>query len=291
MPRPIILISHNPQWLEEFKKESRLIAQALSDECVAIHHIGSTAINGIKAKPVIDILPEVRDIEKIDSLNGEMVRWGYTPRGEHGIPLRRFFTKDVNGVRAYHVHIFQAGNPELTRHLNFRDYLRAHPDEAKAYEALKEDLATQFDNTLDYANAKSDFVRGMDRRASEWKAQLILHITPIEHFRAQEKSSVYVTESLTAEGFIHCTKEPNVMLRVANRFYKNVQGDVLILVIDPRRVKAEVKYEPPAHPEPDPNSPLNSILFPHIYGALNLDAVVEIRAAKRDEGGMFVSVE
>jgi uncharacterized protein (DUF952 family) len=81
------------------------------------------------------------------------------------------------------------------------------------------------------------------------------------------------------------------MLRVANRFYKNVQGDVLILVIDPRRVKAEVKYEPPAHPEPDPNSPLNSILFPHIYGALNLDAVVEIRAAKRDEGGTFVSVE
>lgn len=290
MPRPIILTPHNPQWLEEFKKESHLIAQALGDECVVIHHIGSTAINGIKAKPVIDILPEVRDIEKIDSLNGEMVKLGYTPRGENGIPLRRFFVKDVNGVRAYHVHIFQSGNAEIARHLSFRDYLRAHSDEAKSYETLKENLATQFDNTLDYANAKGDFVREMDRRASEWKAQLILHITPVDHFRAQEKSGVYVTESLTAEGFIHCTKEPEVMLRVANRFYKNVPGDVLILVIDPRKVKAEVKYEPPAHPEPDPNSPLNSILFPHIYGKLNLDAVVEVRVTKRDEGGAFVAV-
>ena len=290
MPRPIILVPHNPQWLEEFKKESQLIMQALGDELVAIHHIGSTAINGIKAKPVIDILPEVRDIEKIDSLNGEMVRWGYTPRGEHGIPLRRYFTKDVNGVRAYQLHIFQSGNPEIARHLNFRDYLRAHSEEAKAYERLKENLAMQFDNTLDYANAKSDFVREMDRRASEWKAQLILHITPADYFRAQEKSGVYVTESLTAEGFIHCTKEPDVMLRVANRFYKNVKGDVLILVVDPRQVKAEVKYEPPAHPEPDPDSSLNSILFPHIYGALNLDAVVEIRLAKRTGDGVFVSI-
>ncbi len=290
MPRPTLLVPHNSQWLEEFKKESQLITQALGDEVVAIHHIGSTAINGIKAKPVIDILPEVRDIEKVDSFNGEMVKLGYTPRGENGIPLRRFFVKDVNRVRAYHVHIFQSGNVEIARHLNFRDYLRAHPDEAKAYEALKENLAAQFDNTLDYAEAKTDFVREMDRRASEWKAQLILHITPVDQFRAQEKSGVYATESLTAEGFIHCTKEPEVMLRVANRFYKNVQGEVLILVIDPRKVKAEVKYEPPAHPEPDPDSPLNAILFPHIYGALNLDAVIEVRIAKRDGSGAFVTV-
>lgn len=290
MPRPIILIPHNPHWHEEFKKESQVIAQALGDELVAIHHIGSTAIRGIKAKPVIDILPEVRNIEKIDSFNGEMVKLGYTPRGENGIPLRRYFIKDMNGVRAYQIHIFQAGNPEIARHLNFRDYMRAHPDEAKAYEALKENLAAQFDNTLDYANAKSDFVRERDHRASEWKAQLILHIAPADHFRAQEKSGVYVTGSLTAEGFIHCTKEPEVMLHVANRFYKNIKGDVLILVIDPRKVKAEVKYEPPAHPEPDPDSPLNSILFPHIYGALNLDAVIEVRVAKRADDGTFLAV-
>jgi len=64
----------------------------------------------------------------------------------------------------------------------------------------------------------------------------------------------------------------------------------LILVIDPRKVSAEVKYEPPAHPEPDPDSPLNSILFPHIYGALNLDAVVEVRFAKRIDDGTFLTV-
>jgi GrpB-like predicted nucleotidyltransferase (UPF0157 family)/uncharacterized protein (DUF952 family) len=290
MPRPITLAPYNPQWFEEFKKESQLIARALGDELVAIHHIGSTAINGIKAKPVVDILPEVHGIEKIDALNGELVKLGYTPRGENGIPLRRYFTKERNGVRAYQLHIFQSGNAEIVRHLNFRDYLRAHPNEAKAYEALKEKLATRFDNTLDYANAKSDFVREMDRRASEWKAQLILHITPVEPFRAQENSGRYVTESLTKEGFIHCTKEPEVMLRVANRFYKDVKGDVLILVIDPRKVKAGVKYEPPAHPEPDPNSPHNKILFPHIYGALNLDAVIEIRFAERSADGTFQKV-
>ncbi len=290
MPRSILLTLHDPAWSQKFTDEAQLIKNVLGDELVAIHHIGSTAIRGIKAKPVIDILPEVHDIEKIDSLNGEMVKLGYTPRGENGIPLRRYFIKDMNGVRAYQTHIFQAGNPEIARHLNFRDYMRAHPDEAKAYEALKENLAAQFDNTLDYANAKSDFVRERDRRASEWKDQLILHITPADHFRTQEKSGVYVTGSLTAEGFIHCTKELEVMLRVANRFYRNVQGDVLILVIDPRKVKAEVKYEPPAHPEPDPDSPLNSILFPHIYGTLNLDAVIEVRVAKRADDGTFLAV-
>jgi len=219
-----------------------------------------------------------------------MVKLGYAPRGENGTPLRRYFTKNVNGVRTHQLHIFQTGNPEIARHLTFRDYMRAHPSEAKAYEALKENLAMQFDNTLDYAEAKNGFVREMDRRASEWKAQLILHITPADYFRAQEKSGVYVTESLTVEGFIHCTKEPEVMLRVANRFYRNAQGDVLILVIDPRKVSAEVKYEPPAHPEPDPDSPLNSILFPHIYGVLNLDAVIEVRTAERSTTGTFLKV-
>ncbi len=118
----------------------------------------------------------------------------------------------------------------------------------------------------------------------------ILHIVPADVFYAHDKTKPYTTESLTTDGFIHCTKEPEVMLHVANRFYKNIKGEVLILVIDPRKVKAEVKYEPPAHPEPDPDSPLNSILFPHIYGKLNLDAVVEIRIAKRAEDGSFVTV-
>lgn len=121
-------------------------------------------------------------------------------------------------------------------------------------------------------------------------SDFILHITPLDYFRQQEKSGTYVTESLTTEGFIHCTKEPEVMLGVANRFYKNIKGDVAILVLDPKKIKAEVKYEPPAHPEPDPNSPNNKILFPHIYGALNLDAIVEVRVAERAEDGTFLKI-
>jgi GrpB-like predicted nucleotidyltransferase (UPF0157 family) len=166
MPRKVILLPHDPNWTNQYLEEAERLADVLSSEMIAIHHMGSTAIPAIYAKPIIDILVVVKDINRIDPYNNQMALIGYTPRGEHGIPGRRYFSKDKAGVHTHHVHIFQAGNSEIDRHLGFRDYLRLHPDDALAYSQLKEDLANIFaDNVDQYTEAKSDFIRCIEEKS------------------------------------------------------------------------------------------------------------------------------
>jgi GrpB-like predicted nucleotidyltransferase (UPF0157 family) len=167
--RKIEVVPHNPAWADMFKVEAEKISTVFSPEIVAIEHIGSTAIVGIRAKPIIDILVEVRDIEVVGRFNDEMIQLGYEPRGEFGIPGRRYFSKGTDTMRTHHVHIFQTGNPEIERHLNFRDYLRAHSKDAQAYSHLKEELAQRFSDDPDnYTDAKSEFIREIDRKAIDW---------------------------------------------------------------------------------------------------------------------------
>ncbi len=170
MVRKVEVVPYDASWPEAFRREAALVGQALGLEMVAIHHIGSTAIPGIGAKPIIDILVEVRDIERIDALNGEMARLGYEARGELGISGRRYFVKGGDETRTHHLHIFQAGNPEVERHLTFRDYVRSHPHEARAYGRLKEELARRYPEDIEhYVEGKDGFVKEMDRRARAWR--------------------------------------------------------------------------------------------------------------------------
>ncbi|WP_432665288.1 GrpB family protein [Wukongibacter baidiensis] len=166
--RIIEVVPYNSQWRDEYQREAEKICSTMPNEIVEIHHIGSTSIPNIHAKPVIDILIGVKDIEKVDKYNKGMEELGYIPKGELGILGRRFFLKGLYN-RTHHVHIFQAGNPEIERHLNFRDYMIAHPDKAKNYEELKKDLAAQFryDN-VGYCNGKDAFVKDIDKKAEEW---------------------------------------------------------------------------------------------------------------------------
>jgi len=117
----------------------------------------------------------------------------------------------------------------------------------------------------------------------------ILHIVPAAEFYAQPADAPYRTASLETEGFIHCTQEPEILLSVANTIYRNIPGDFLTLVLDSERITAPVKFEPPI-PPPPPDHPLAQHLFPHIYGPLNRDAIVEIRSATRAEDGAFLAV-
>ena len=130
--RKIAVLPHNHNWSDMFKAEAEKITASLGEEVLEIHHIGSTAIPNISAKPIIDILVVVRDIDKIDKFNYEMIDQGYIPMGEFGISRRRFFIKGSDSNRTHHIHIFQTGDTQIERHLNFRDYLIARPAEAKA---------------------------------------------------------------------------------------------------------------------------------------------------------------
>ena len=166
--RIIEVVPYDPNWKKKYIEESSKIQDILNNEIVGIFHIGSTAIPGIHAKPVIDILIEVKDIENIDKYNEKLHELGYISKGEFGIEGRRFFLKGPYD-RTHHLHIFEKGDPEIIKHLNFRDYMIYHPETAKDYEKLKKDLSLKFryDNE-GYCNGKDEFIKDIDKKVKEW---------------------------------------------------------------------------------------------------------------------------
>ncbi len=172
MKRIVEIYPYNPAWAADYAAEAARLIPVFGHHLLAIHHIGSTAVPGLLAKPTIDILPVVDDISQIDALNPPMAALGYIAKGENGIPGRRYFRKGSDANHTHHIHVFQAGRPEIADHLNFRDYLRAHPDEAVAYGRLKTTLAAQFRaDPPAYTNAKAEFIAEILRRAAAWKTQ------------------------------------------------------------------------------------------------------------------------
>ncbi|PSN15176.1 hypothetical protein C7293_08435 [filamentous cyanobacterium CCT1] len=163
----------NPQWGKDFAAEAAQIALALGDNVVQIYHIGSTAIPNIYAKPVIDLLVEVNDIDQMDGRNSAMMSLGYEVMGEFGLPGRRYFRKDnAEGDRTRHVHTFQTGSFEIIRHLTFRDFMIAHPNCAQQYSDLKRALAAEYAEDIDgYMDGKDSFVKAMERRALQWRGR------------------------------------------------------------------------------------------------------------------------
>jgi GrpB-like predicted nucleotidyltransferase (UPF0157 family) len=170
--REVELVPHNPEWEKLANQEVRNIQDCLSIPIIGIYHIGSTSVPDIKAKPILDFVMEVKDIEKLIQEAHKLEGIGYVSRGEYGIPGRQFFTKDTNGERTHHLHVFQQGHPDIERHLVFRDYLRANPEAAREYEILKEQLAERFpDQSNKYTEAKSNFILSMDEVARYWLEQ------------------------------------------------------------------------------------------------------------------------
>lgn len=167
----IVLAPHDTAWAAAFEREAAAILDALSDLPIELHHIGSTAVPGIVAKPVIDMLGIVPALEPLDVRADRLAALGYEVLGEFGIPGRRYFRKDApDGARTHQLHTFAEGSGEIQRHLDFRDYLRAFPEQAAAYATLKRDLAERCGNDMRaYVDGKSDFVREIERRAAAWR--------------------------------------------------------------------------------------------------------------------------
>ncbi|MCA9977962.1 MAG: GrpB family protein, partial [Anaerolineales bacterium] len=185
MSRQVELKTYDPEWLRQFEVEAERLTAVFQPNFVAIHHVGSTAVPGIKAKPIIDIMVVVRDIEQVDTINETMGQLGYIAKGENGIDGRRYFRKGSDAVHTHHIHTFQDGHPEIARHLSFRDYLIAHPIVAQAYSRLKEDLAQRYKTEPPhYTNSKTDFIHEVDQKAAVWRnhrpiATARLHLHPL----------------------------------------------------------------------------------------------------------------
>lgn len=169
MARRIVVVDYDPRWEQQFQSEAKQIKAILKENCIAVHHIGSTSVKGLRAKPIIDIMPVVRDISLVDIHNRELEALGYESKGEYGIPGRRFFIKGGDN-RSHHIHFFEVTNrAEIIRHLAFRDYLRSHPDAAREYAGLKAALAEAFPYDIDgYCSGKDAFVKAQEQKALVW---------------------------------------------------------------------------------------------------------------------------
>ena len=162
--RKIVLKPHRPEWAAAFEEMRQSIRAACGDVVVEMHHIGSTSIPGIAAKPIIDMLPTVRRCEDGCACVAPLAALGLEYLGAYGIEGRHYF-RSTDPPR-HHLHMFAADHPEVGRHLRFRDYLRANPEEARAYQALKRSLAAQYVDDVDgYADAKTAFCNRIDTLA------------------------------------------------------------------------------------------------------------------------------
>lgn len=170
MSRKINVVPYNPEWIELFEKEKNLLEDYLNkDNILNVLHIGSTSVSGLSAKPIIDILLVVKNLELLDKDNDSMVHLDFVPKGEFGIKHRRYFTKGDDN-RTHHIHAFQYDNLyDIERHLALRDYLRAHPDIAEKYGQIKLQAAKiYFDNSTEYSHFKHDFVTELEKSALFW---------------------------------------------------------------------------------------------------------------------------
>ena len=169
MAQRVWVVPYDPRWAAMFEREKALLEAAFGQELVAIHHIGSTAVPGLPAKPIIDILPVVRDIGRQDRWIPALEALSYECLGEFGIPGRCYCRKGGD-CRTHQLHIFgQQSEFEIRRHLAVRDYLRAHAAERRTYGQLKEELAIRFPEDIEaYCDGKDAVVKALEKKALRW---------------------------------------------------------------------------------------------------------------------------
>jgi GrpB-like predicted nucleotidyltransferase (UPF0157 family) len=153
------LVVHDPAWADLFEEERRRLRSALPADAIEIEHVGSTAVPGLKAKPIIDIAIAARRCALADDWQGAMASLGYDYPGDLGIAEHRIYGRDP-GMRRFLVHVVDAGGPRWRDFLRFRDQLRGDPLLAAAYEALKLHAAAMYPtgSRSGYTRAKAEFI-------------------------------------------------------------------------------------------------------------------------------------
>lgn len=166
--RKIIIVPYKKSWLSDFEAEKELLIQSIPVKDLAIHHIGSTSVVDLAAKPIIDILIETKNIDELDQVEKDFESIGYECKGEFGIPGRRYYQKGGDN-RTHQIHAFALGSIGAKRHLAFRDYLIANKQVANEYQDVKYNAAKKCNNDISlYCELKNDFVAHHEALAIKW---------------------------------------------------------------------------------------------------------------------------
>ncbi len=174
--RPIVIADYDPEWPRRFRRECEAIFRTCGRSAfLRIEHVGSTAVPGLAAKPIVDMMPGVLSLADVPPLVATLASIGYeyVPEYEAELPERRYFRKDVGGERAFQLHVVEVGSDFWKRHLLFRDYLRAHDEAAAEYERLKRRLAAEYGADREgYTQAKTEFITGIEALARREQERL-----------------------------------------------------------------------------------------------------------------------
>ncbi len=162
------LVPHDPSWHDEYLKERERIITALGDRILSLEHIGSTSINGIFAKPIIDMAVGVKSFDDGFACIAPLESIGYLFVGESGVPGRHYFRTNSEFV-LHHIHMFAIDSQLYANHILFRDYMNTHPDDAQAYSELKLSLWKKNLPREEYTEAKAPFIEEVLEKARKWK--------------------------------------------------------------------------------------------------------------------------
>jgi putative glutamine amidotransferase len=174
--RPFELVDADPRWVTLFEQEADRIRRALGDIAVRIDHVGSTAVPGLAAKPVIDVQVSVASLVPRDAWRDPLVAAGYSYRLDPSSVEHEFLCRNApDGTRLVNVHVCPAGSTWERRHLAFRDHLRAHAGDREAYAALKRTLAADHPGDVHtYSDAKTSFIRRIEAASSGAEAHRVI---------------------------------------------------------------------------------------------------------------------
>ena len=156
------LQNYNENWNEEYKREEKLLKSVLGDKIIEVHHVGSTSIKGLKAKPIIDILLVVKSLDEIEEIERLLKPYDYENRGAQGILDRYFFAKGPEDARCCYLHIVKPNSDTYYNQVYFKKYLINHPEYLKKYCDLKEELASLYaSDRPKYTKGKNDFIKNV----------------------------------------------------------------------------------------------------------------------------------
>jgi GrpB-like predicted nucleotidyltransferase (UPF0157 family) len=165
MTEPVIIVDYDPKWPEVFEALRARIAKALGNLAAAIEHVGSTAVPGLAAKPVVDIDVLLSSTGSLREAIERLAALGYADEGNLGVAGREAFRQPADQP-AHHLYVCDPDSVEFLRHIAFRDYLRRHPESAKNYAELKRQLAVECGcDRARYGAGKDEFARDILRRA------------------------------------------------------------------------------------------------------------------------------
>ncbi|MBM7586033.1 GrpB-like predicted nucleotidyltransferase (UPF0157 family) [Bacillus pakistanensis] len=175
MDKKVIIETYKEYWQIQFEEEKKSITEILSGQFIAIEHIGSTSIEGLGAKPILDIAIGVEKLKVTNEYIKPLAKIGYEFVDHEEFPERRFFRKGEWRAGTHHVHIYEFKSEHWNNHILFRNYLRENTAILKEYEQLKKKLAKEFTfDRVKYTQGKSNFIQNVIKKAKK-EAETSVH--------------------------------------------------------------------------------------------------------------------